>query len=86
MSILSTLRVHSPHTITPRHIRGEDINFLYNPLVGADIISAQLALALLCVEPLTPTNQSFKDSFGLILERIGVLQNVTVKHDSIGLY
>lgn len=44
----STLRVFSPSSPATRClISGEHINILYNPLVGANIISAQISLDLL---------------------------------------
>uniref|UniRef100_K3Y3J9 Uncharacterized protein n=1 Tax=Setaria italica TaxID=4555 RepID=K3Y3J9_SETIT len=46
---------------------------LYNPTIGANIISSECTLHLLGDEPLVPTDKTFWTSSGEILERVGVL-------------
>jgi hypothetical protein len=54
-------------------VHGRQINTLYNPLVGANIISSDLAIEFLGDEPLSPSRTSVMDPHGKILEGIGIL-------------
>ena len=67
----------------PSTIRGTSVDILYSPTVGANIISSECAFQLLGDEPLVQTDKTFQTSSRKILEGIGILQNVTVKHENI---
>ena len=58
---------------------------LYSPTVGANIISRECAFQLLGDEPLVQTDKTFQTSSRKILEGIGILQNVTVKHENVNV-
>jgi hypothetical protein len=56
---------------------------LYNPTVGANIMSNFVALTFLGNKTLAPTSKIFKSSFGSIVEGYGILQNVSVRHKDV---
>jgi len=77
------LRINSPPSTIPCTIRGTPVDILYSPTVGANIISSECAFQLLGDELLVQTNKTFQTSSRKIIEGIGILQNVTVKHENI---
>ena len=76
-------RIDSPPSTIPCTIRGIPVDILYSPTIGANIISSECAFQLLGDEPLVQTDKTFQTSSRKILEGIGILQNVTVKHKNI---
>uniref|UniRef100_K3ZFD0 Uncharacterized protein n=1 Tax=Setaria italica TaxID=4555 RepID=K3ZFD0_SETIT len=56
------------------------VDTLYNPTVGANIISGSYALTFLGDKLLAPTDKSFRSSSGDLLEQFGVLQNMSIGH------
>ena len=77
------LRISSPSSSIPCTIRGTPIDILYSPTIGANIISSECAFQLLGDEPLVQIDKTFQTSSRKILEGIGILQNVTVKHENV---
>ena len=74
-----------PPSTIPCNIRGTPVDVLYCPTVGANIISSECAFQLLGDEPLVQIDKTFQTSSREILEGIGILQNVTVKHENINV-
>ena len=77
------LRISSPPSTIPCTIRGTPVDILYSPTVGANIISSECTFQLLGDELLVQANKTFQTSSREILEGIGILQNMTVKHKNI---
>ena len=61
------------------------MNALYNPMVGANIISSACALDYFEDEPLAPTGTSVRTPNGEILEGVGILRSVPIKYEGIEL-
>ena len=80
---LEVLRISSPLSTIPCTIRGTSVDILYSPTVGANIISSECAFQLLGDEPLVQIDKTFQTSSRKILEGIGILQNMTVKHKNV---
>ena len=57
------------------------VDVLYNPIVGANLMSKSLASTYLGDEPLAPTNKSLRIAPHSNLKGIGLLHNVTIHHD-----
>jgi len=64
-------------------IKGTQVDTLYSPTVGANIISSECAFRHLRDEPLVQTDKTFQTSFGEILEACGTLQNVSIRHEDV---
>ena len=77
------LRISSPPSTLPCTIKGTQVETLYSPSVGANIISSECAFRHLRDEPLVQTDKTFQTSFGEILEAYGTLQNVSIRHEDI---
>ena len=77
------LRISSSPSTIPCTIRGTPVVILYSPTVGANIISSECAFQLFGNELLVQTDKTFQTSSRTILEGIGILQNVIVKHENI---
>ena len=54
------------------------IDSLYDPAIGAFVMSKNLALTILGEEPLVPTEKFHKLTFGELVESCGLAQNVYV--------
>uniref|UniRef100_K3YMB3 Uncharacterized protein n=1 Tax=Setaria italica TaxID=4555 RepID=K3YMB3_SETIT len=59
---------------------GTKVNALYNPTVGANIISSSYALTFLGYEPLAPIDKTFRSFSGDLLEWFRVLENMSIGH------
>jgi hypothetical protein len=80
---LKVLRISSPPSTIPCTIRGTTVDILYSPTVGANIISSECAFQLLGDEPLVQTDKTFQTSSRKILDGIGILQNMIVRHEDV---
>jgi len=80
---LELLRVISPPSTIPCTIRGTLLDILYSPTIGANIISSECTFQLLGDELLIQTDKTFKTLSRKMLEGIGILHIVTVKHKNI---
>jgi hypothetical protein len=71
----------------PCSLRGTDVEALYNPTVGASIMSEFLAKNLLGNMLLVPTNKLFKGPLGLIFEccRIARAMPITIDETEVHL-
>uniref|UniRef100_K3XQI0 Uncharacterized protein n=1 Tax=Setaria italica TaxID=4555 RepID=K3XQI0_SETIT len=73
----------SPPSTIPCAIRGNPVNILYNPTVGANIISSECVMQLFGDEPLVPTDKTFQTSSREFLEGVGILQHMSIRHKDI---
>ena len=64
-------------------VRFHLLKILYNPTIGANIICGDCTLHHLGDEPLVPTNTFLKTPYGELLEGVGILQNVSIRHGDI---
>jgi hypothetical protein len=67
------IRLDSPSTTNLYQIHREPFSALYNPVVGANIMSTSFARDLLEHMPLTPTTKLLKSPSGHILPSLGIL-------------
>lgn len=79
----NVLQICSPSTTIRCKVRGAWVDVLYNPTVGANLISTSFALAILGEDPLAATDKSFKSPSGLILEGFGILHSVGIMHGDV---
>jgi len=56
---------------------------LYNPTVGANLMSISFALTCLGKEPHAPIVKSFRITPQSSLKGLGILHNITLHHDNI---
>nr|ABA96011.1 retrotransposon protein, putative, unclassified [Oryza sativa Japonica Group] len=59
----------------PCHLEGNNVDILYNPTVGVNLISESFAFAYLGDKAITPTNKFFKHSNENIIEGFGIVQD-----------
>ena len=59
------------------------MDVLYNPTIGANLMSTSFAHTYLGAEPLSLTNKSLRVSPCSNLEGHGILHNITVHHDNV---
>jgi hypothetical protein len=57
--------------------KGPKLKALYNPVVGANIMSDNFALAFLCGEALALTGRTLRGPSGSLVGSYGVIQNVS---------
>ena len=63
-------------------IKNQDMDVLYNPTVGANLILDEFALAFLGDEVLVPTDRKLKRSRSFV-NSYGVIKNVSLRHDDV---
>lgn len=76
------IQIRAPSTPLRCKIQGEWVDMLYNPTVGANIMSKSFALCLgehLC----TPTVRSLRLAPRSILQGLGILHNITLYHENV---
>jgi hypothetical protein len=59
------------------------VNALYNPTIGANILSASLVCTFLANEPIALTNKTFRVGPQTRLEGLGILHNIFLYHDNM---
>ena len=59
------------------------VDVLYNPTVGANLVSMSFTHTYLGAEPLALTNKSLRVAPRSNLEGCGILHNITVHHDNV---
>ena len=74
------LQIITPSMNIRCFIQGILEEVLYNPTVGANIMSASYALTHL-ENSLVPTEKTLRNSLGSILEGVGIVHDVLVRHD-----
>jgi hypothetical protein len=61
----------------------QDVEALYNPAVGANIMSDNFVLAYLGSEALAPTVRTLRGPSGSLIGSYGVIQNVSKRHKDV---
>ena len=74
------IQIRTPSLTIQCKICGIWVDVLYNPIVGANVLSASFTLTYLGDEPLAPTSKSFRIAQRSSLEGLGILHNITVQH------
>ena len=59
------------------------VDFLYNPTVGANLMSASFALTYLGDEMLSLTSKHFRVGPLLSLKGLGILHDITIHHNNV---
>jgi len=59
------------------------VDLLYNPIVGANLMSASFAHTYLGDEALAPTSKHFRVGPLLSLKGLGILHKITVHHNNV---
>jgi hypothetical protein len=72
------IQISSRSSIIQCSIQGTMVNALYNPMIGANIMSNFFTLTFLGNETLALASKIFKSSSGSLVKGYGILQNVSV--------
>ena len=64
-------------------IKNQDVDVLYNPTVGANLILDEFALAFLVYEILVSIDRKLKRPTGSLVSNYGVIKNVSLRHDDV---
>ena len=80
---MNPIQFDSPSSSFCCHLHDQDVDALYNPTVGANLISDEFALAFLDDEILVPTDRKLKRSVGSLVSSYGVIKNVSLRHDDV---
>jgi len=59
------------------------VDLLYNPTIGANLMSAFFARTYLSDEVLAPTSKHFRVGPCLSLKGFGILHNITIHHNNV---
>jgi hypothetical protein len=74
------IQIHVPSSTVQCHISRNMVNTIYNPTVGANILSVSFARTFLVNEPIALTNKTFRVGPQTRLEG---LNNISVYHDNM---
>ena len=74
------LQLHSLSTSIYLDIRFSRVKAVYDPFVGANVISDSCALEHLSHRPILPTNTLFRIFSGAVVKALGIIQHVEVRH------
>ncbi len=77
------MRISSSSSTMHYLVKKDMVKVLYNPIVGANIISATFAFTCLGDEPLVRIDKIFRSALGSIIEGCGILCGVPVRHNNI---
>jgi hypothetical protein len=77
------IQIHIPSLTIQCNIRDDMMDVLYNPTVGANIMSVSFATTYIGNEPLVPTNKSLRIAPRINLKGRGILHNMTVHHNDV---
>ena len=72
------IQINSPSSSLHCRIKNQDVDVLYNPTVGANLISDEFALAFLGDEVLVLTDRKLKRSAGSFVSSYRVIKNVSL--------
>jgi hypothetical protein len=76
------IQIHTPSLPIQCRIYGTWVEALYNPIVGANLMSASFAHTYLGNERFSPTTKSFRNTPRSSLEGCRVLHNIMVQHNT----
>jgi len=77
------IQIHTPSSTIQCRISRTMVDVLYNPTVGANLMSKSFASTYLGDEPFAPTNRSLRIAPRINLKGLGLLHNVTIHHDKV---
>ena len=80
---LTPIHLNSPSSSFRCHLRDQDVDALYNPTVGANLMSNEFALAFLGNNKLTPIDRQLKSPSGSLTSSYGILTDVSFWHDDV---
>jgi len=81
--IRAPIWVSYPPSLIHCRIRGQNVRALYNPAIGANIMSNNFALAFLGGAALTPTCRTVKGPSGSLIQSYGVIQDVSIRYGDV---
>jgi len=79
------IQICSPSRTIHCKIQDDWVETLYNPTIGANIVSLGFAITDLCDKTLDPTNLSFRDGPQSIKKGQEVVYNVNIQHEDVVL-
>jgi hypothetical protein len=77
------IQIHTPSLTIQCNIRDDLVDVLYNPTVGANLMSVSFASAYFGNEPLAPTNKSLRVAPCSRLKECGILHSATIHHGDV---
>ena len=82
-SSLNAIQLNSPSSSFRCRLQDQNVDALYSPIVGANLMSDKFALAFLGNRKLTPTDRKLKRPSGSLTSNFGILTNVSFWHDGV---
>jgi hypothetical protein len=79
------IQIRAPSFPIHCKIQGDWVEVLYNPTVGANLMSHSFALAHLSQERRLPTVRTFRNGPRSNLTGLGLLHNITLHHEDVEL-
>ena len=83
---LSPISLNSPSSSFRCRLQDQNVDSLYSPAVGANLMSDEFALAFLGNYKLTPTDRQLKRPSGSLTSSYGILTNVSFWHDDVKVH
>ena len=77
------IQIHTPSSTIQCRISRTMVDVLYNPTVGANLMSKSFASTYLGDKPFAPTNRSLRIAPRTNLKGLGLLHNITTHHDKV---
>jgi hypothetical protein len=77
------IQIRAPSLTIQCMIRDNLVDVLYNPTVGANIMSTSFLSTYFGKEPLAPTNKSLRAGPHLSLKGCGILHRTTIRHHDV---
>jgi len=77
------IQIHTPSLTIQCNIHDDLVDVLYNPTVGANIMSASFASAYFGNEPLAPTNKSLRVAPRSSMKGRGILHSAKLHHGDV---
>ena len=82
-SSLSSIQLDSPSSSFHCRLRDQNVDALYNPTIGANLMSDEFALAFLGNYKLTPIDRQLKRPSGSLTSSYRILTDVPFWHDDV---
>ena len=80
---LSPISLNSPSSSFRCRLQDQNVDALYSPAVGANLISDEFALAFLGNYKLTPTDRQLKRPSGFLTSSYGIITDVPFWHNDV---
>ena len=84
-SSLKLIQLDSPSSSFCCRLQNHDVDTLYNPTVGANLMSDEFVLALLGNITLIPTDRKLRRPSDSLVSSYGILKNVSFWHGDVKL-